>query len=84
MNRKLYGLVAGLALVTLAGAAHSGGPVPLSDTQMDQVTAGFTITYKVPAGGTLMVGFPVDDGVSGLLSLCSTISFSSTSVAVCH
>jgi len=40
MTKKLFSLVAGGALLALAGTAHAGQPVPLSDKQMDGVTAG--------------------------------------------
>ncbi len=40
MMHKLLSLVAGAALFALAGTAHAGQPVPLSDNQMDGVTAG--------------------------------------------
>jgi hypothetical protein len=41
MKRFLYGLA---ALPFLAGVSLAAQPVPLNDTQMDKVTAGFDIT----------------------------------------
>jgi len=40
MSKKLSSLIAGAALLGLAGTAYAGQPVPLSDNQMDGVTAG--------------------------------------------
>jgi hypothetical protein len=42
MTNKLLSLVAGAALLALAGTAQAGQAVPLSDKQMDGVTAGAT------------------------------------------
>jgi hypothetical protein len=43
MTNKLSSLVAGAALLALAGTAYAGQPLPLSDKQMDGVTAGSAI-----------------------------------------
>jgi hypothetical protein len=40
MTKKLLSLAAGATLLALAGTAYAGQPVPLSDKQMDGVTAG--------------------------------------------
>jgi hypothetical protein len=40
MTSKLFSLMAGAALLALAGTAQAGQPMPLSDNQMDNVTAG--------------------------------------------
>ena len=40
--KKLYTLLAGAALLATAGAANAAKPVPLTDGQMDRVTAGAT------------------------------------------
>jgi hypothetical protein len=42
MTNKLFSLVAGAALLALAGTAYAGQPQQLSDRQMDGVTAGGT------------------------------------------
>jgi len=42
MKRLLVGLV---ALPFLAGVSLAGQPQPLSDTQMDKVTAGFDVEF---------------------------------------
>lgn len=42
MKRLLFGLV---ALPFLAGVSLAAQPVPLSDTQMDKVTAGFDFEF---------------------------------------
>jgi hypothetical protein len=54
MKRLLFGLA---ALPFLAGVSLAAQPVPLSDTQMDTVTAGFDFTeLKIQNGGTVLVG----------------------------
>jgi hypothetical protein len=40
MTNKLFSLVAGAALLALAGAAYAGEPLKLSSGQMDKITAG--------------------------------------------
>ena len=53
MKRKLWSLLAGAALIALAGAASAGQPVSLTDTQMDRVTAGdfaFATANSIPIG----------------------------------
>lgn len=40
MKTKFSVLMAGAALLALTGAAHAAQPTPLTDTQMDAVTAG--------------------------------------------
>lgn len=40
MMTKIYSLMAGAALLALAGTAQAGQPMPLSGSQMDTVTAG--------------------------------------------
>jgi hypothetical protein len=53
MKRFLFGLA---ALPFLAGVSLAGQPVPLSDTQMDRVTAGFDFAeLKIQNGGTVLV-----------------------------
>jgi hypothetical protein len=42
MTNKLFSLVAGAALLALAGTANAGQPLQLSDNQMERVTAGGT------------------------------------------
>jgi len=49
MTNKLFSFVAGAALLALAGTAYAGGPVPLSDKQMDGVTAGATAIANTAA-----------------------------------
>jgi hypothetical protein len=44
MKSKLFCLLAGVALLGLAGAASAQEPIQLSDNQMDKVTAGATST----------------------------------------
>ena len=43
MMNKIFSLAAGAALLALAGTAHAGQPLPLSDNQMDRVTAGWSL-----------------------------------------
>jgi hypothetical protein len=70
-------LLASCALLPfLAGMAMAGQPAPLSDTQMDKVTAGLAVWFatnnsvvivtSVPLtapGGTVVANFPSLDGV---------------------
>jgi hypothetical protein len=42
MMKKLSTLVAAVALLALTGTSYAGQPLPLSDKQMDGVTAGAT------------------------------------------
>ena len=49
MTNKLLSLAAGAALLALAGTAYAGQPVPLSDKQMDGVTAGATALANAAA-----------------------------------
>lgn len=53
MKRFLFGLA---ALPFLAGVSLAAQPVPLSDTQMDKVTAGFDFAeLDIQNGGTVFV-----------------------------
>lgn len=49
MTNKLSSLIAGAALLALAGTAYAGQPLPLSDKQMDGVTAGATALANAAA-----------------------------------
>jgi hypothetical protein len=40
MTKKLLSMAAGAAVLAFAGSAYAGQPLPLSDKQMDGVTAG--------------------------------------------
>jgi len=96
---KMKHLLAGLAaLPLLAGVALAGQPAPLSDTQMDGVTAGLVLPYTVGSlnngvcglGGvncgsravTVTLSFPVSDGAVGLASF-GRITSSPLSVIEC-
>jgi len=52
MNKLLAGFA---ALPFLVGVAMAGQPVPLSDTQMDRVTAGVTVEWTFAAGNNVNV-----------------------------
>jgi len=71
MKRLLFGLV---ALPFLAGVSLAAQPVPLSDTQMDVVTAGFDFfEIKVQNLGTVVVAadtVPVGAAACGLDGGC--------------
>jgi hypothetical protein len=58
MKRFLFGLA---ALPFLAGAALAGQPAPLTNAQMDQVTAGFDFT-ELEIQNTGWVGVGVNAG----------------------
>ena len=49
MTNKFFSLVASAALLALAGTAYAGQPLPLSDKQMDGVTAGATALANAAA-----------------------------------
>ena len=53
MTNKLFTLVAGAALLALAGTAHAGSPMKLTGGQMDKVTAGGT---AIANAGSLTFG----------------------------
>jgi len=53
MTNKLFSLVAGAALVALAGTAYAGSPMKLTGGQMDKVTAGGT---AIANGASLTFG----------------------------
>jgi hypothetical protein len=73
MKRFLFGLA---ALPFLAGVSLAEQPVPLSDVQMDAVTAGFDFQeLDIQNGGTVFVAInrPVAAGVAGpYLSISGT------------
>jgi hypothetical protein len=57
MRRFLFGLA---ALPFLAGVSLAADPVPLTDKQMDRVTAGFDFAeIDVQNGGTVVLGVNV-------------------------
>ena len=69
MKKALFSLLAGVAMLGLAGAANAQSPVPLSNAQMDGVTAGAT-SIGVGLGGafgTLFSGsaITIDTAVLG-------------------
>jgi hypothetical protein len=69
LKTKLFSLLAGVAMLGFAGAANAQGPVQLSDSQMDHVTAGAT-SIGVGLGaalGTLFSGttIQIDTAVAG-------------------
>ena len=49
MTNKFFSLVAGAALLALAGTAYAEQPMQLSDKQMDGVTAGANATANAAA-----------------------------------
>jgi hypothetical protein len=50
MTRKLSSLLAGVAVLALAGAAQAGEPLKLTNVQMDKVAAGSTAVANATAG----------------------------------
>lgn len=74
MKKVLIGLA---TLPILAGVAMAGQPTPLSDAQMDKVTAGFNVDYTL-TGGTILEfenGF-ADPGQQSLSTLHDEIELS--------
>jgi len=63
MKRFLFGLA---ALPFLAGVSLAAQPVPLSDTQLDGVTAGFDfVEHDIQNGGTVWVWVNTPERVCG-------------------
>ena len=54
MKTKFRFLLAGAALIVLAGVANAGQTVVLSDTQMDRVTAGTSAAATAVPGAVAM------------------------------
>ena len=86
-------LLAGCALLPLlAGMAMAGQPAPLSDTQMDRVTAGLAVWFSpapsamvvvvsVPTeapGGVVVDNFPSLDGVGPPMTGFPTVTVTQT------
>jgi len=69
MMHKILSLVAGAMLLAFAGSAQAGQLVPLSDSQMDVVTAGGTAIANAGA-------------VSFGEALADTITLTSTNVSI--
>jgi len=70
---KMKQLLSGFAVLPLmAGIATASELAPLSDAQMDRVTAGLTIPYLVSATQTITLNFGVSDGETGLPALRGT------------
>jgi hypothetical protein len=64
MKKFLFGLA---ALPFLAGVAMAGQPTPLSDAQMDKVSAG-QIEYNTP-GAEFMFGLVFEPGLSSRITI---------------
>jgi hypothetical protein len=74
---KMKQLLSGFAVLPLmAGIATASELAPLSDAQMDRVTAGLTIPYVLSEATTnpqtITLNFPVSDGETGLHALRTT------------
>lgn len=72
MTNKLFSLVAGAALLALAGTAYAGQPQRLSDGQMDGVTAGGTALADAAA---LALGEVLSDTATQTSTNVSTANF---------
>jgi hypothetical protein len=77
MTNKLFSLVAGAALLALAGAANAGQP--LSNSQMDGVTAGGT---AIANAASVTFGEVLSDTASQTSTNVSTAGATLTHVAV--
>jgi hypothetical protein len=71
MTNKLFSLVAGAALLALAGTANAGQALQLSDRQMDGVTAGGT---AIADAASLTYGEVLSDTASQTSTNVSTVS----------
>jgi hypothetical protein len=76
MTNKLCSLVAGAALLALAGAAYAAEPLKLSSGQMDKVIAGWDLFEIVSSNtsGTLVSIYqqPTEGNPGGNLVGCSS------------
>jgi hypothetical protein len=74
MKKLLVGLA---ALPFLAGVAMAGQPVPLSDAQMDKVTAGLEVLFTFSGNGFTAalsnVGFAIPIGTAFLFTGLSSL-----------
>ena len=74
MKKLLVGLA---ALPLLAGVAMAGQPVPLSDAQMDKVTAGLVVLFTFSGNGFTGVfgndGFTIPIGTAFLFTGLSSL-----------
>ena len=71
MMHKFLSLVAGAMLLAFAGSAQAGQLVPLSDSQMDVVTAGGT---AIANAATVTFGEVMSDTLSLTSTNVSTVS----------
>jgi hypothetical protein len=71
MTHKLFSLVAGAALLALAGTAYAGQPLQLSEKQMDGVTAG---GVALANGASLALGELFADTVTQTSTNVSTVT----------
>lgn len=65
--KTILSLIAGASILAVASAASAQEPVKLSDRQMDQVTAGFTVFYNGAA-----LGQAAGQGVANLITITDT------------
>ena len=80
MKSRLLCLLAGPALIASISVAQAGEPTVLGESQMDNVTAGYTINVKGPNNYTLaldVVGQELAKGQSIIVN-SGTVSFDST------
>jgi hypothetical protein len=57
MRNHVRSLLAGAALISTIGVAQANEPVELSETQMDQVTAGAPVTLELSVMSSLTAPF---------------------------
>jgi hypothetical protein len=57
MRNHARSLLAGAALISTIGVAQANEPMELSETQMDQVTAGAPVTLTLGVSGSLTAPF---------------------------
>jgi hypothetical protein len=60
MRNHVRSLLAGAALISTIGVAQANEPVELSETQMDQVTAGAPVTLQLSVMSSLTAPFRLD------------------------
>ena len=76
---KMLALVTGISMLALAGAASAGGPVSLTNSQMDVVTAGgsFDFTKNLQSTATNNVNFTGNSKITDTFNKTANIKVNS-------
>jgi spore coat protein U-like protein len=76
---KMLALVTGISMLALAGTASAGGPVSLTNSQMDVVTAGgsFDFTKNLQSTSTNNVNFTGNSNITDTFNKTANIKVNS-------